>query len=89
MTQEHSSPLTFPCDFLIKAMGKNTPDFRQFFLALIQTEFPEFSQAQLRERISKDQTYVALSAPVFAQNQTQLDLLYQALSSSPEVLMAL
>lgn len=87
--QKHSSPIEFPCEFVIKVMGKNQPSFRQAILGHLQTQYPDLTADDLSERPSKDGNYLAITATVHAESQQQLDELYGKLSSDPEVLMAL
>lgn len=87
--QQHSSPIEFPCDFVIKVMGKHQPSFRQTVLGILQAQFPSVSESDFSERPSKDGNYLAITVTVHAESQQQLDQLYRNLSSDPEVLMAL
>lgn len=87
--EEHSSPIKFPCEFVIKVIGKSADDFQQRILALMQDTFPSIGQQNIKERPSKDNNYTALTITVYAESKAQLDAVYQALSDSPDVLMAL
>ncbi|MDF1761735.1 MAG: DUF493 domain-containing protein [Coxiellaceae bacterium] len=87
--QQHSSPIQFPCDFVLKVMGKQQDSFKQAVLSHVQKHYPDTKQSDLSERISKDGNYLALTVTVHAESQADLDKLYQDLSSDPEVLMAL
>lgn len=86
---EYSSPLKFPCDFIIKVMGESTPEFETRVLAIVQQHFPQVDAAQFTKRPSKDNNYIALTVTVYAESKAQLDACYQDLSSEPMVLMAL
>lgn len=86
---DHSSPIQFPCDFAVKAMGKNDDTFKEVVNAAIATHFPEFDLSTLKERPSKDSTYLAITATVHASSQSELDALYTELTANPQVLMAL
>lgn len=89
ITPGSTSPLEFPCDFTFKVMGKNNLVFEKSTLSIIEKQFPAPSAESISRRLSKDSNYLALSITVKALNQNQLDAIYQALSSHPEVLMAL
>jgi putative lipoic acid-binding regulatory protein len=86
---EFSSPMEFPCDFMIKAMGKNNDTFINAVTKIIRDHFPALEDKQITHRPSKDGNYTAITAKVYAESKDQLDNLYQALSSEPSVLMAL
>jgi len=84
-----SSPIKFPCDFVVKVMGKSDPQFETRVLNIMRKHFPDFGQQQISKRPSKDHNYLSLSITVFVKNKQQLDILYQELSAAPEVLVAL
>ena len=89
MESKSSSALTFPCEFVIKVMGKNHADLEPAVLSIIQKQFPVIEQHQISRRPSKDANYLALSITVTAENQAQLDATYQGLTDSDQVIMAL
>jgi uncharacterized protein len=85
----HSSPIEFPCDFIIKVMGKNTDSFYQAVTDIVTMHYPNINNNQFDKRPSKEDTYLAITVTVHAKTKAELDELYQALSQSPEVIMAL
>ncbi len=87
--QKNSSPIEFPCDFMIKVMGKNQECFSETVLKHIQQHFPTITAKDLSTRPSKDGNYLAISVTVHAESQQILDNLYQKLTDDPAVLMAL
>lgn len=86
---EHTSPLTFPAVFPIKITGKATEALEEVVLAIVQATFPMIEKKDLKKRLSSNENYLAITVTVTAENQTQLDTVYQALSDAPEVIMAL
>lgn len=87
--QKHSSPIEFPCDFVIKVMGKQQDSFKQAVLAHLQQAYPTVTTDDLSERASRDGNYLAITVTVHATSQQELDELYRNLTQDPEVLMAL
>jgi hypothetical protein len=87
--EERTSALTFPCDFVIKMMGKNNDDFRNAAKSIIEKHIPQDRILNSKEVPSKDDNYVALSIKVEANDQAELDACYQALTDEPLVLIAL
>ncbi|NBT00136.1 MAG: DUF493 family protein [Betaproteobacteria bacterium] len=79
--QVEDSLLQFPCDFPIKVMGKNVPEFSQVICALICDHAPDFDPAKLEIRASSKANYIGLTAT--------LDGLYLALTSHPLVKIVL
>ncbi|MBT8137237.1 MAG: DUF493 domain-containing protein [Gammaproteobacteria bacterium] len=82
------SLLEFPCRFPIKVMGRNTDAFRTTVEAIVRRHTPD-DEFELRQRLSRDSNYLALSFTINATSQEQLDGLYRELSGSELVLFAL
>ncbi len=89
MTDEKKSLITFPTDFTIKVFGNATDDFEATILAMVQKHAPAASKENIVPRASANGKYVALSITIYVDSQAQLDKIYQDLSTSPSVLMAL
>lgn len=70
-------------------MGKTEGNFEKIVLATIKHHFPKFNTSTIQKKLSKDNHYLSLSITVFAKSKSQLDALYQELSSTKEVLMVL
>lgn len=83
------SLIEFPCEFVIKVMGKNTTDFEQSVIVIAEKHFPDFDASDITKKYSKDNNYLSLSVKVHAQNKAQLDATYQALTQCEDVLMCL
>ena len=86
---EYSSPISFPCDFSLKVMGKSSAEFVNRVIAIVRQHFPNFNEAQLQKRFSQFTHYISLTVTVHAESQEQLDNLYRQLSSTPEILVVL
>jgi putative lipoic acid-binding regulatory protein len=89
MTDTKQSPLTFPCDFVIKVFGVASDTFENQILSIIRQHCPDLHESAVRSRPSKDGKYLALSITVHVESQAELDAIYQDLTASPFVLMAL
>lgn len=81
--------LQFPCDFPIKVMGKNVPEFSQTVCDLICLHAPDFDPAKLEIRASSKANYIGLTATIRAQSREQVDALYLALTGHPLVKIVL
>jgi len=86
---ETSSPIKFPCDFVIKVMGKASMHFEERVFNIVLRHFPENDLHSVTKRPSRDNNYMALSITIHPENQDQLDALYKDLSQADEVLFAL
>lgn len=83
------SLIEFPARFPIKITGKNTPEFQAEVLAIINRLIPEQDRLDMRERPSKNGNYLAVSLTAMFYDKPAIDAVYQALSDSPHVIMAL
>jgi putative lipoic acid-binding regulatory protein len=69
--------------------GRNEAAFRRAVLDIVRTHFPEFGDANLAERLSREEHYLSMTLTVWVETQSQLDALYTELSAHDAVLMAL
>lgn len=77
---EKQSLIEFPCDFPIKVMGKNVPEFSQVICDLLLSLSPGFDAAGVDMRPSSKGNYLSLTCKVPVNNQDELDNIYRALS---------
>jgi putative lipoic acid-binding regulatory protein len=81
------SLIEFPTSFPIKALGHDTPEFRQAVISLVALH-AEFNRASdVREQSSKKGNFVSVTVTFTAQSQAQLDTIYQSLHDHELVLM--
>jgi putative lipoic acid-binding regulatory protein len=87
---ERTNIMEFPCEFVIKMMGKNNEAFIQKAKAIIHKCFADqISTIEFKEVPSKDNNYLAISTKIIAKSKQELDTCYQALTDEPLVLIAL
>lgn len=89
MSEAAESLLTFPCDFPIKAMGRDAEDFEATVLALVRRHAPDLKEQAVSVRPSRNGRFLSVTVTIRAVSQEQLDAIYRELSSSEAVLMAL
>lgn len=87
MTEE--SVIDFPCEFPVKMMGHNSPEFRTTARALIEKHAGEINDSAVQESLSRNERFVSVTITITATSQQQLDDIYQDVSSHDDVLMAL
>jgi len=81
------SPFEFPTSFPIKAMGRETPEFRNLIVELI-AEHAEFDRdADVRLQASSNGTFLSVTVTFQAISREQLDTVYQALNDHEAILM--
>ena len=83
------SLLSFPCEYHLKVMGENHPEFEIQVITIVRQHVPGLGEAAISRRDSSQQRYVSLSIQFVAQSREQLDALYQELHNCPRVIMAL
>ncbi len=81
--------LDFPCDFPIKMMGREQPEFRDAAVALIERHTGKIRRDAIRTALSRNGNFLSITVTIKAQNQQQLDDIYSDLSEHEEILVAL
>jgi len=81
--------LTFPCEFPIKMMGRDTPEFGRTLRMLVEKHVGPVDDAAIRQALSRNGNFVSITITVNAQSQEQLDDIYRDVTEHEEVLMAL
>lgn len=83
------SLLEFPCEFPIKVVGRSSDDFATHVLTLIEPIVGLLENDTVKHQPSRNGNFVSLTISFVAQNQTQLNRVYETLSASPDVLFTL
>lgn len=81
--------LTFPTEFTLKVFGKLGVDFEGAVLGIVKKHVPKLGEGAIKTQPSKGDKYLSMSITITAESQKQLDAIYQDLSNTPEVMMAL
>jgi len=79
----------FPTDFPIKVMGRDTESFRTLTLAIVERHAGPVAAENISERNSSKGKFLALTYTIRAESRAQLDKIYQDLTDSGVVLVAL
>jgi putative lipoic acid-binding regulatory protein len=83
-----STPFEFPLIFPLKAIGRNDGEFEGFVVSVVQTHAP-LSAHTVTTRLSQGGNYLAVTVTFVAESREQLEAIYQDLSKSGRVMMAL
>ena len=89
MSEEKETLIEFPCDFPIKAMGRDDGEFEALVVKLIREHAPDLGEAAVTTRPSKGGSFLSVTVTVRATSQEQLDRIYQSLTDCEQVLMSL
>ena len=87
MTEE--SVIEFPCEFPIKMMGRNSPEFRATARALVEKHVGAVDDDAVQASLSRNDRFVSVTVTITATRQQQLDDIYQDVTDHEDVLMAL
>jgi hypothetical protein len=83
------SLLEFPCEFPIKAFGLAAEDFEDKVLGIILRNVTASAVVSTQCRRSQGGKYSAVTVLITASSKPQLDAIYQDLTASPDIIMAL
>ncbi len=81
--------MEFPCEFPIKMMGRDTPEFRTTALTLVEKHVGPIAAEAIQVNLSGKGNFVSVTVTVTATSQQQLDDIYRDVSENDDVLMAL
>ena len=81
--------LEFPCDFPVKIMGRESPEFRKTVRALVEKHTGPLDDAAIQSTLSRNSRIVSVTITVNAQSREQLDAIYMDVTGHENVLMAL
>jgi uncharacterized protein len=79
----------FPCEFPIKVMGRDSESFRTLTLAIVERHAGSLAPESISERASSKGRFLSLTYTIRAESRAQLDRIYQDLTDSGVVLVAL
>jgi uncharacterized protein len=86
---DDASLIEYPCDFPVKILGHTQAGFAQAVLEVVKRHAPDFDDATLELRASKQRKYLSITCVVRATSREQLDGLYRELCDHPMVVMVL
>ena len=81
--------LEFPCEFPIKAMGRNEASFQTLVENIILNHAEIYANKPVTTNASSTGKYLSVTVTVEAQSKYQLDSIYQDLTDCEQVLVAL
>jgi hypothetical protein len=88
-TIEQHTLFEFPCDFPIKAIGRDNGEFLALVTALIERHTQPLDQNAITTRPGSKGNYLAVTVTITATSKAQLDAIYIDLSGHPDIIMAL
>ena len=83
------SVMEFPCEFPIKMMGEDTPEFHATVRALVEKHTGPLADNAFNSATSRNGRFVSITVTVMAESRAQLDAIYLDATAHEDVLMAL
>jgi putative lipoic acid-binding regulatory protein len=88
MTDEaNQSLIEFPTAFPIKALGRDVPVFRTTVVELVAAHATFDAEIDVKVQASNKGNFISVTVTFTAENQQQLDTIYQSLHDHELVLM--
>ena len=83
------SCMTFPCEFPIKAMGRDAELVERTLVDTVRKHAPDSPRDRISRRESRTGKYNAVTITITADSKEQLDRIYRDLTDSEHITMAL
>lgn len=87
MSDTNDTLLEFPVAFPIKALGRQSSDFRRAVTETVAVHAEFHPEEDVREQLSANGNFVSVTVTFTAENKVQVDSVYQALHDHELVLM--
>jgi uncharacterized protein len=89
MSETEETLLEFPCDYLLKVMGRAEPGFDSLVVELVRKHVPDLRESAVSTRPSKGGKWISVTVTLRAESKSQLDAIYLDLTAHEKVVMAL
>ncbi|MAC91198.1 MAG: hypothetical protein CMO99_01400 [Woeseiaceae bacterium] len=88
-SEEKKQLIEFPCDFSIKVIGKDCPDFLNSVSEIMRSHSQVYSEKNVKKNKSKKGNYISITCDVYVTSQNELDKIYIDLSKNKNILFVL
>ena len=75
----------FPCDYPIKIIGKDLPNFESTVRNIIELHVGKLHNNQITSKESSKGAYISLTVRIIASSRSQLDAINKSLQNCPMV----
>ncbi|MGD8429194.1 MAG: DUF493 domain-containing protein [Ectothiorhodospiraceae bacterium] len=89
MTTQEESPLTFPCTYPVKAMGRSGIALERTVLEIVAQHAPGVSADDVRLSESSRGSYISVTITFTAESRGQLEAIYRDLQAHESILATL
>ena len=87
--EDEESPLKFPCEFPIKAMGRATPELEAAVLEIMNRHVPDLGEGAVKTRKSRHGNYLSITVTIQARSREQLDAIYMELTACEHIVFSI
>lgn len=87
--QAEAKGFEFPCEYPIKAMGSNTPEFVATITEIVKQHAPEVSSNSVHCRTSSTGKYQSVTVLIYAHSKEHLINIYQDIRAVDDVMWTL
>lgn len=88
-SEQPETLLEFPCEFPVKAMGRNDAGFEAMVTKIILAHAEPAAGVPVTTNASSSGAYLSVTVTIDAVSKAQLDRIYQDLTDCEQVLVAL
>ena len=81
--------MEFPCEFPIKMMGRDLPEFREAAIAVVERHAGRVDADAVRMAASSNGNFLSITVTITATSREQLDNIYRDLTDDEQILVAL
>ncbi len=89
MNSSDDSPLQFPCEYPIKAMGRATSELELTVWQIVRAHAPNTSEGGVRVSPSRNGRFLSVTVTIVATGRAQLDAIYRDLQAHDDILATL
>ena len=89
MTEQEPPKIEFPCDYPIKVMGRDVPEFESSVLAVFERHAPGFKEDDIAWKTSSKGTFTSVTVTITATGEPQLKALHEDLMGTGLVQMVI
>ncbi len=89
MAEQEPPKIEFPCDYPVKVLGRDTPEFEPTVLQIFEQHAPGFDHNRISRRASRAGTFNALTVYITATGEPQLEALHSDLMATGLVQMVI
>jgi len=86
---EPDSLFDFPCEFPVKAMGRDAEGFPAHVMELVAAEVGPISHERVAIRPSREGRFISVTVTFVAESREQLAAVYRNLTSSERILFVI